>query len=126
MARLDIPTLDPVTRGDYERIRFQLMQEKDNPADPDTPQNITGWTLRFGAKLFVEDSSYVVQKNSNIAGHFEIVDAANGIGNIILMPVDLQSITYETALICDLEAVDASGKPFTTMFYLPVRLDVST
>jgi hypothetical protein len=121
VARFDVPTLDPVLRGDYERIRFQLMQAEDEEA----PQNISGWTMRFGAKLDVSDTAYIVQKTTDTAGHFEIADATQGLGYIVLQPDDLDGVTYDTTLICDLEATDVSGKPFSTKFYLPVELDVS-
>lgn len=126
MAQFSIPTLDPVTRGDREKIFFQLMQAKEDVNDPDEPQSISGWTLRFGAKLDISDSTYIVQKSSATPGHFQIDDATQGTGWIILQPSDLQAVTYETTLICDLEATDVEGNPFTTRFRLPVQLDVST
>lgn len=125
MSRFDIPMVDPVMRGDYERIRFDLTQAQESPEDPLEPQNISGWTLRFGAKIDLSDSTYVVQKNSDVAGDFEIEDAALGAGYIVLQPDDLAGVTYETTLICDLQATDVEGKPFSTRFYLPVVLDVS-
>lgn len=126
MAQFNIPTLDPVTRGDREKIFFQLMQAKEEETDPDEPQSISGWTLRFGAKLDLSDSTYIVQKSSTTPGHFQIDDATQGTGWIIMQPADLQAVTYETTLICDLEATDIEGNPFTTRFRLPVELDVST
>jgi hypothetical protein len=126
MAQFDIPLLDPITRGDREKLFFQLMQAKENEEDPDEPQSISGWTLRFGAKLDLSDSTYIVQKNSATPGHFEIEDATQGTGYIVLAPADLQGVTYETTLICDLEATDIEGNPFTTRFRVPVELDVST
>lgn len=125
MARFEIPTVDPVTRGDYERIEFTVMQAKENETDPDVPQNITGWDLRASGKFDISDTGYVFQKSSNVAGDFEIEDATAGKGFIVIMPDDLDAVTYETTLICDLEAMDISGKPYTTKFYLPVELGVT-
>ena len=126
MARFDVPTVDPVIAGDYERIKFELMQAKENETDPDVPQDISGWTLRFGAKIDVSDTEYIAQKSSAVPGEFEITDAANGTGYIILDGTDLASITYETVLICDLVGTDASGRDYTTKFYLPVEMGVSS
>jgi hypothetical protein len=126
VARFTIPTVEPVLRGDYERIRFDLMQAKELPTDPDTPQNISGWTLRFSAKFDLSDATPIVTKSSDVPGDFEILDATAGSGYIILQPSDLAGMTYETTLICDLQATDIEDKPFSTRFYLPVELDVST
>lgn len=128
MARFDVPTVFPVTAGDYERVKFELLQPKENESDPDVPQSIEGWTLRFGAKFDISDATPLVSKNSiDDPDSFEIVDAANGIGYIVLKPEDLQSaITYETVLICDLVAEDETGKPYTSRFFLPVEMGVTT
>lgn len=125
MARFEIPTVDPVIRGDREKIKFELMKAKENPTDPDEPQSISGWTLRFTAKEYLEADTYLVRKLSGTPGDFEITDALNGVGYVILKPTDLTALNYETTLICDLEATDVEGNPFTTRFYLPVELDVS-
>ena len=126
MPLFQLDTVEPVTRGDYEEIRFELTEP--DPVDPDNPgpQNITGWTLRFGAKFDLSDTTYVVTKTSADPTQIRVDDATNGVGHIILQPPDLQDVTYETTLICDLEASDAAGKPFTTRFRLPVEMDVST
>lgn len=121
MALFDVPTLDPIMRGDYERIGFQIMR-KDNP---ELPQDITGWTLKFGAKTDLSDSTVLIQKDSNVPGHFEITDPSAGVGDIIIQPADTAGITYAQTLICDIQATNTEGQPSTTRFYLPVELDVS-
>lgn len=121
MSMFDLPMLKPILRGDYERVFFQIRQ-KDNP---EQAQNITGWHLRFGAKEFLEARNLLIVKDSNNPGEFDITDPENGSGFIIINPEDTASMTYELTMICDIQATDLQGRPATTKFKLPVRLDVS-
>jgi hypothetical protein len=122
MALFDVPTVDSITRGDYEEIRFELHQP-----DSTDPQNITGWTLRCSAKFDLSDAEAIFTKSSDEVEEIRVDNASLGIGHIVIQPTDLETaITYETTLICDLEAVDPDGKKFTTRFKMPVDLDVTT
>lgn len=120
MPAYDLPTLAPVMRGDYERIRFEWKTAAG------AAQNITGWTFKFTAKLDMSDSTAVLQKDSSMPDNFDIENAELGIGYIIIQSDDLASISYETTLICDLQATDPSGKAVTTRFKLPVEMDITT
>ena len=123
MPLQNVPTLDePLMRGDNEEIAFTITQPNSS-----TPQNISGWTLRFSAKFDLSDSAALITKTSATPGHFIIDDAAAGEGRIIIDKTDWPAaISYETTLICDLECTDAAGKRFTRRFKAPIELDVTT
>lgn len=127
MALMNLPSIDPLTRGSTEYIEFKVYEPGEDPTDPDAePQNLSGCTLRFGAKYDLSDTTYVVTKSSENAGEIVLTDSAAGEGYIKINKTDLLAVTYETTLICDLEITDASDEEYTLRFRAPLELDVST
>ncbi len=121
MALLDLPTTKPITRGDYERIRFQVGQKE----APELAQDLTGWHIRFGAKEFLEADVLLIEKDSDVAGDIDIPDPTTGEGFVVINPEDTEGITYEFMLVCDIQATDPIDRPATTKFLVPIELDVS-
>jgi len=113
--------VNPILRGDYEKVRFVVMKE-----DGSGPLDITGWHFRFGAKTDLSDTTPLIIKDSDTAGNFDIVDPANGMGYIVFEGDETaDTVTYELTLICDIQGTDQAGKATTGRFLLPVELDVS-
>jgi len=121
MSVFDLPTVDPITRGDYERIAFTVEKK----GQPGVPQDLSGYTLKFGAKDDVSTVTPLMVKDSTVPDNFEIIDAAAGRAAVIIQPEDTQGFTFEQTLICDIQVTDSNGRPATTTFRLPVKLDVS-
>lgn len=119
----EIPTLDPVTRGDYERIEFSATAPGGGPFVPAS--------VAFGAAEKRFSGPVVVLKNTTDDPEgFELDtgetdDEGNPIYRVILQENDLAAVTRETVLACDVVLHDAEGRDSTTRFYLPVHLRVT-
>jgi hypothetical protein len=126
MALIDLPVIDPLTRGDDEEIGFYVVEPGEDPTDPLAPrQNLSGCVLRFSAKFDLSDPSPIVTKISSDNNEITIDDSLQGEGTIYINQSDLTTVTYETTLIADLEVTDATSKRYTIRFRIPVELDVS-
>ncbi len=115
-------TLPAITRGDYEEIEFVAEGPDGNAL------NLNGKVIRFSAKRELGSPTVIATKNSEIAGHVEVTNAAAGEGKVILtgMEAGVLNIQEDTTLFCDIEVTDATGRSATTRFKLPVEVDVST
>jgi hypothetical protein len=126
MALIDLPVIDPLTRGDDEEIGFFVVEPGEDPTDPEAPrQNLSGCVLRFSAKFDLSDPQPIVTKISSDNNEITIDDSLQGEGTIYINQSDLTAVTYETTLIADLEVTDATSKRYTIRFRVPVELDVS-
>jgi hypothetical protein len=126
MALIDLPVIEPLTRGDDEEIGFFVVEPGEDPTDPEAPrQNLAGCLLRFSAKYDISNTDTIVTKSSTDNQEITIDDAGQGEGTIYINQSDLTDVTYETTLIADLEVTDASSKRYTIRFRIPIELDVT-
>jgi hypothetical protein len=110
-------TLDPIIRGDHEVYDLALELEGE-------PQNLTGKTVRFTAKLSIKDPEPYFQKT--VGDGIAIVDEENGLATLEIEKADTSGLTKAVTLVCDVEVQDVSGRPSTTLYKLPVKQDVTT
>lgn len=109
--------LDPIIRGDHEV--YDLALELDG-----VPQDLTGKTVRFTAKLSIKDTEPYFQKT--IGDGIAIVDEQGGLATLEIEKTDTASLERAVTLVCDVEVQDVSGRPSTTLYKLPVKQDVTT
>ena len=109
-------------RGDHETVNLRFTKDG-------VKQNITGWSIYFTAKrkLTDTDPQAIFQKNTTSGSGVTITDAANGLAEVAVVPVDTSGLEdTEVSLICDVQAKDASSQVATTGYVnLVVQPDVS-
>lgn len=110
-------TLDPVLRGDYAAYDLELKLEG-------VAETLAGKTVRFTAKQSLKDSAPFFQKT--IGDGLTIIDEEAGTALLEIEGADTETLTKAVTLVCDVEVKDLSGRPSTTLYKLPVKLDVTT
>lgn len=94
-----------IAQGDHKNLNFQIIK-------PDaTPQDITGWTFFFAAKLNLTtpDAQADIYKTIGNGG-VTIIDALNGIGKISFVPADTSSLPADTFLFWGFRRKDGGGQ----------------
>lgn len=92
----------PLFAGDDYTFEFTLLQ-----SDGETPEDLTGWTLKFTVKLAVTDADPgLVQKTATLA------DATNGRFDITLVNTDVPGPGRILGLY-DIQGTDGSGAACT-------------
>ena len=126
------PTLDPITRGDYQEIPFAMTEP--DPANPGQrrPRDISADSLRFSAKRKITDDAALIAKTSAPGGGILKTNPASGEGVVVILGDDTRPLklspTRPLTLVCDIEGTAPGNppRPYTTRFNLPVEPDVST
>ena len=116
--------LAPLIRGDYEVIDFVVMEPDPDNAGQTRPRDITNDTFLFTAKRTPKDTTPVFTKSTGDG--IVKTSAADGEGYLEILPEDTENLTSETQLVCDLQGIAPINKPYTVLFNLKVKMDITT
>lgn len=104
---LEAITLSPIVRGSSKTLQFEITQPDPNNPRLLQPYDLTGYNVRLGAKVALDDATLTIDKFTGTPAEGEIVgDPTAGVVRFFLDPTDTDQ---ESDLLFDLWLEDGGG-----------------